>query len=128
MVKEELSDKLLDSRKPSFSIYHSDLSINNIYVDEHFNITCIIDWAFTSSVPFSMLLTALPQSRDEIDPSLLPAFENGFRCALEESTKHKNTENEMRLCQMLSCSRPLWLLSRLLNFDSITDYHLFQAL
>ena len=127
---EDLSDDLPDSRKPPFSIHHPDLSVDNIFVDEHFNITCVIDWAFSSSVPLSILLTApgLPQSRYEVDPSLLPAFENGFRCALRESTKHQNIENEMRLCQMLSCSRPLWLLFRILNFDSTGDYHLFKAL
>ncbi len=121
---------LLDDRKHRFSIHHPDFSVDNIFVDEGFNITCIIDWAFCSSVPLSILLTApgLPQSRYEVDVSLLPAFENGFRYALQENTQRENIENEMALCLLLSCSRPIWLLSRILNFDSTTDYHLFKAL
>ena len=34
----------------------------------------------------------------------------------------------MILYQTLSCSRLIWLLSHILNFDSTTDYHLFKAL
>lgn len=113
-----------------FPIHHPDLSVDNIFIDEDFNITCIIDWAFSSSVPLPILLTApgLPQSRYEVDISLLPAFENGFRHGLYKSTQGENIESEMTLCQRLSCSRPIWLLSRILNFDSTTDYHLFKAL
>ena len=120
----------LNDRKHRFPIHHPDFSVDNIFVDEGFNITCIIDWAFCSSVPLSILLTApgLPQSRYEVDVSLLPAFENGFRFALQENTQCENIETEMILCRTLSCSRPIWLLSRLLNFDSTTDYHLFKAL
>ena len=120
----------LNDRKHRFSIHHPDFSVDNIFVDEGFNITCIIDWAFCSSVPLSILLTApdLPQSRYEVDVSLLPAFENGFRCALQENTQCENIETEMTLCRTLSCSRPIWLFSRILNFDSTTDYYLFKAL
>ena len=127
---DDVSKFLLNDRKHRFSIHHPDFSVDNIFVDEDFNITCIIDWAFCSSVPLSMLLTApgLPQSRYEVDVSLLPAFENGFRYALQENTQRENIETEMTLCRTLSCSRPMWLLSRILNFDSTTDYHLFKAL
>ena len=126
----DVSNTLLNDRKYRFSIHHPDFSVDNIFVDEDFNITCIIDWAFCSSVPLSILLTApgLPQSRYEIDASLLPAFESGFRCALQENTQRENIETEMPLCRTLSCSRPIWLLSRILNFDSTTDYYLFKAL
>jgi len=30
----------------NFPLYHPDLSVNNIYVDDDYNITCLIDWAF----------------------------------------------------------------------------------
>lgn len=125
-----VSNYPLNDRKHRFSIHHSDFSVDNIFVDEAFNITCIIDWAFCSSVPLSLLLTApgLPQSRYEVDVSLLPGFENGFRYALQKSTHDGNVEIEMSLCRTLSCSRPIWLLSRILNFDSTTDFHLFKAL
>jgi len=116
--------------KHRFSFHHPDFSVDNIFVDEGFNITCIIDWAFCSSVPLSILLTApgLPQLRYEVDVSLLPAFENGFRYAVQENIQRENSETEMTLCRTLSCGRPIWLLSRILNFDSTTDYNLFKAL
>ncbi len=53
-----VSKFLLDDRKHRFSIYYPDFSVDNIFVDEGFNITCIIDWAFCSSMPLSILLTA----------------------------------------------------------------------
>ena len=126
----DVSKAVLKDRKYPFSIHHPDFSVDNIFVDDDFNITCIIDWAFCSSVPLSILLTApgLPQSRYEVDISLLSAFENGFRCALQENTQHENIENEITLSRALSCSRPTWLVYRLLNFDSTTDFHLFKAL
>lgn len=126
----DVSKPLLNDHTDRFSIHHPDLSVDNIFVDEDFNITCIIDWAFCSSVPLSILLTApgLPQSRYEVDVSLLTAFENGFRSALHENTPREQVETESALSRTLSCSRPTWLLSRLLNFDSTTDYHLFKAL
>ena len=55
---EDLSNDLSDSREPPFSIHHPDLSVDNIFADEQFNITCVIDWAFNFSVPLSMLFTA----------------------------------------------------------------------
>ena len=119
-----------DTCEPRFAMHHADLSVNNIYVDEDFNITCIIDWAFCSAVPLSMLLTApgLPQSRHEMDVSLSSAFENGFRCSLKENTRHQGFHTDSTLCWMLSHSRPMWLLSRILSFDTTADYHLFKAL
>ncbi len=59
-------------------------------------------------MPLSILLTApgLPQSRYEVDVLLLPAFEVGFRSALQENTPRENIENEITLSQILSYSRP----------------------
>ena len=113
-----------------FALHHPDLSVSNVYVDADFNITCIIDWAFCSAVPLSMLLIApgLPQSRYEIDTSLLPAFKDGFRHALTQTNQHLAFSDKNLLYEMLSRSRPLWLLSRILSLDCTTDYHLFKAL
>lgn len=60
----DISNTLLNDRQYRFSIYYPDFSVDNIFVNEDFNITYIIDWAFCSSVPLSILLTALclPQS------------------------------------------------------------------
>ena len=126
----DVSNTLLNARQYRFSIYHPDFSVDNIFVNEDFNITYIIDWAFYSSIPLSILLTApgLPQSRYKVDVSLLPAFKNGFRSALQETTSYENIEDKITLFRTLSYSRPAWLLSRILNFDSTTNYHLFTAL
>lgn len=42
---------------PAFPLFHPDLSLNDLFVDDDLNVTCIIYWAAcTSSVPKSMLL------------------------------------------------------------------------
>ena len=71
-------------------------------------------------MPLSILLTApaLPQSRYEIDVLLLPGFEEGFRYAFQENTQREDVEIEMTKGRMLSRSHPIWLLSRILSFDS----------
>ena len=126
----DLSDNLLRNDQRRFVIHHSDLSVNNIFVDEEFNITCIIDWAFCSTVSLFILLTApdLSQSRHELNESLLSMFEKEFRHALKENVQRKDINAENRLCWMLSHSRSMWLFSRILTFDSTTDYYLFKAL
>ncbi|KAL8900791.1 MAG: hypothetical protein Q9207_005527 [Kuettlingeria erythrocarpa] len=112
-----------------FALHHPDLSVNNIYVDGNCNITCIIDWEFCSAVPLSLLLTApgLPQSRDEIDPTLFHAYRDGFRRAVME-TSEDDIGRESPLVMTLSCSRPVWLISRILNFDSDMDINLLSDL
>lgn len=112
----------------SFPLCHSDLSVNNIYVDDDYNVTCIIDWAFCSSVPENMVLIppGLPQSRDELHEDLVGFFKDGFGAAL--STHRKETaypgNKTLMPVQMTRCS---WLLSRILSFDSTDDYGLFAA-
>ncbi|KAI4156828.1 MAG: hypothetical protein L6R39_000994 [Caloplaca ligustica] len=117
-------------RDRPFAIQHPDLSANNIYVDEKFNIICVIDWAFSSAVPLPILLTApgLPQSYHELDTLLLPSLESGFRHGLEVHAHPYSADIISTLCQTLRDNRPTWLLSRLLNFESITDYHLLKEL
>ena len=112
-----------------FPLCHPDLSVNNIFVDHDYNITCLIDWTFCSSVPLLELLTVpgLPQSRNEIESSLVPAFEHGFRQAMYEDRSHP-IEQEILLCQIIRVNRPMWLACRLLNFDSIQDYSILQDL
>ncbi|KAL9629473.1 MAG: hypothetical protein Q9164_006866 [Protoblastenia rupestris] len=117
-----------DCQNP-FPIHHPDLSVDNIYVDADFNITCIIDWAFCSSVPLHVLLMApgLPQSRYELESTLISAFEDGFRAKLEDDILYKDNVTGMALIETLQRSRPIWLLSRFLDFDSLADYHLFKG-
>ncbi|PYI11874.1 RNase H domain-containing protein [Aspergillus sclerotiicarbonarius CBS 121057] len=107
--------RLPQSDSQSFPLYHPDLSVNNIYVDDDYNITCIIDWAFSSTVPEAMAPSppALPQSRNELDQSLAVAFTSGFDAATPSET--------------LQQSKCPWLLTRLFNFDSTNDYGLFSS-
>lgn len=75
-----------------------------------------------------LMTPGLPQSRHEIDTSLFTAFEGGFRSSLHESPQFQGIPTEDVLCSMLSKSRPMWMLSRILSFDTTADYHLFRAL
>lgn len=109
-----------------FPLCHPDLSVNNIYVDDDYNITCIIDWAFASSVPESMLLAmpGLPQYRDEIGSELHLPFIDGFIAAIPGSMEERLI-NGYR--DSLERGQVPWRLSRLLNLDSIDDYTLFAT-
>lgn len=111
---------------PNFPLCHGDLSVNNIYVDDDFNITCIIDWAFTSSVPESMLFVppGLPQSRNEVSPELYVAFIEGFITAVLGSPSSA-LRDEYR--KSLERCKPFWSLTRLINLDCTGDYHLFAT-
>ncbi|KAJ5940720.1 hypothetical protein N7516_000888 [Penicillium verrucosum] len=100
---------------------HPDISTQNIFVDEDLNITCIIDWAFASSVPPAMLLVCpgLPHPRDGIHSSLLGAFVDGFiagegfGCATALDFAHNDI---------------FWAFFRLINLDSLQDFHYFSLL
>lgn len=110
----------------SFPLFHADLSVNNIYVDDDCKITCIIDWGFASSVPESMLLAppGLRQFSDEISSELYSHFINGFVAAIPGSFEKKKT---VRYRENLDRSRLFWRFTRLLNLDSINDYNLFAT-
>ncbi|PGH07546.1 hypothetical protein AJ80_07992 [Polytolypa hystricis UAMH7299] len=99
-----------------FALYHPDLSANNIFVDEQCNITCIIDWAFASTVPITLLLATpgLPHPTDEWEPSLTSAFRSGFTDRFDPISWRK--------------SRMVWLFMRLVNLDSLQDYSLLAEL
>ncbi|EEQ31642.1 hypothetical protein McanMca71_004402 [Microsporum canis] len=99
-----------------FALYHPDLSANNIFIDDECNITCIIDWAFASTVPINLLLATpgLPHPRDEWELSLTSAFRSGFTSQSCLGSWEK--------------SRMIWLFMRLVNMDSLQDYHLLAEL
>ena len=120
----------MDDCRERFPIHHPDLSVNNIFVDDEYNITCIIDWTFCSSVPLSVLLTppGLPQSRNEAEPSLLSMFECGFLQAHCENSRQKELKKDTGLYQILKQVRSMWLFSRHISFDSTKDYDLFRDL
>ncbi|KAE8152071.1 kinase-like domain-containing protein [Aspergillus avenaceus] len=83
-----------ETTEETFPLCHPDLSVNNIFVDDDINITCIIDWAFASSIPEFMLLPApgLPQYGDEVSSQLRLRFTDGFIAALPESTEKRSVD------------------------------------
>ncbi|CAG8228658.1 unnamed protein product [Penicillium salamii] len=114
-----------------FSLHHPGLSANNIFVDDDRNITCIIDWAFSSTVPSQLLLAppGLPQSRYPLDRGLLSDFRNGYQEA--SSSGHPNNADTFLVSgaiQLLEDSLFAWSLIRLLSFDSTDDLGLFRKL
>lgn len=131
IVADTLRDILRTLKLPvvnpgTFPLHHPDLSVNNIFVDEDCNITCLIDWAFTSSIPEAMLLTmpGFPQYRDELSPELQMPFIDGFIAAIPELTDHKSIQ---KYRNALELGQVTWKLSRLLSFDSTRDYNLFAT-
>ncbi|KAF2189972.1 hypothetical protein K469DRAFT_625997, partial [Zopfia rhizophila CBS 207.26] len=107
-----------------FPICHPDLSTSNIFVDDDFNITCIIDWAFSSSVPNATLLMTpgLPHPRDETEASLTSSFRAGF-------TDRFNKEGSKMIHPAFwENTRKAWLFTRLVNFDALQDYRHFTEL
>jgi hypothetical protein len=68
-IRDRIVPQLIGRDRPrisGFPLCHHDLSTQNIFVDDELNITCIIDWAFCSTVPYSQLLSTpdLPHPRD----------------------------------------------------------------
>ena len=120
-----------------FALHHPDLSVNNIFVDDDYNITGIIDWSFSTTAPLSWLLTppGLPQSRNPLEADLLLAFRNGYEEASHSTShtipEHRSDDGEFLASSAISFlkdSRFVWSLSRLLAFDSTDDLSLFQTL
>lgn len=103
-----------------FPIRHFDLSTNNIFVDDDCNITCVIDWAFASSVPVNELFITpgLPHPRDRLEPSLVAAFRGGFE-------NHVMNNGKMIHHSVWESADKVWLFSRLINMDALQDYNHF---
>ncbi|PYH78086.1 hypothetical protein BO82DRAFT_367985 [Aspergillus uvarum CBS 121591] len=96
----------------TFPLCHADLSVNNIYVDDDYNITRIIDWAFASSIPESMF------------SDLRTSFTDGFIAAMPGAVE-KSLINSYR--ESPDRAHVAWSLSRLLSLDYIADYDLFAT-
>lgn len=107
-----------------FPLYHPDLSTGNIFVDDDFNITCIIDWAFSSTVPMSTLLMTpgLPHPRDEVDATLVSSFRTSFT---HPFCQGNNIELDP---EFWNATRQAWLFTRLVTLDGLQDYRYFTEL
>ncbi|KAL4894791.1 kinase-like domain-containing protein [Aspergillus ambiguus] len=115
-----LSEKDRQTSCDGFPLYHPDISTHNIFVDDNLNITCIIDWAFASSVPPAMLLVCpgLPHPRDGTHFSLLGSFIDGFIAGGGFSGKAALDFSHNDL---------FWAFFRLVNLDSLQDFYYFSA-
>ncbi|KAJ6440942.1 Delta(8)-fatty-acid desaturase [Purpureocillium lavendulum] len=117
------------SNQGGFPLYHHDLSTQNIFVDEHFNITCIIDWAFASTVPHAQLYATpgLPHPRDLItDQKLVEAFRSGFTDdGKSSSTMLPGVAPESAHWKVGEAVSRFMLLVR---FDALQDYPLLEEL
>lgn len=107
-----------------FPIRHPDLSVNNMFVDDDYNITYIIDCAFASSVPMAELLTTpdLPHAKDDTERTLTAAFRAGFTYHLERE------ESKIVQPVVWETTRKEWLFERLINLDALQDYKHFKEL
>lgn len=74
-----------------FPLSHPDLHTGNIFVDDDSNITCVIDWASTTSVlPTEVLATSGLQGLvSPPGPSLIVAFRAGFERASCRAQLHE---------------------------------------
>lgn len=111
-----------------FPLHHPDLNVNNIFVDDNCNITCIIDWAFCSSVPLPVLFMTpgLPQSRDQLETPLISAFEGELSRVILLNHRGGPMEAFLHKLRMVQASRFTSLLCRLASFDSTGDFYLFH--
>ncbi|KPM38167.1 hypothetical protein AK830_g8396 [Neonectria ditissima] len=114
-----LYEMVPDLATGSFVLSHPDLHLSNIFVDDEFNVTCIIDWGSASSVPMTELL-ATPGFIGSVSPpteSLVAAFRAGF------------SQGGQKLDSKLwDKAEKMWHFSRLVRLLSTQDCTLFKAL
>lgn len=114
-----------------FALHHPDLSMSNIFVDDHYNITCIIDWAFTTTVPLPWLLSppGFPQSRNRLADRFCLSFRDGFKHASSLGMPAQFEGLSIpKAVQCIENNHFAWCLSRLLALDSTDDLSLFRTL
>lgn len=110
---------------PGFPLCHHDISLQNLFVDDDLNITCVIDWAFSSTVPPAQLLAppGLPHPRDLVsDSSLISAFRAGFESENRRIGECVIESNHWKIGQMVA------RFMRLVNLDALQDYNHLEAL
>ncbi|KAF8851886.1 hypothetical protein BDZ45DRAFT_131931 [Acephala macrosclerotiorum] len=114
----------LGNFETGFPLYHPDLSMGNIFVDDDFNITCIIDWAFSSTVPISTLFMTpgLPHPRDQINATLASTFRASFPHPFFQGHDIKIGP------EFWKSTRQAWLFTRLVTLDGLQDYRYFTEL
>ncbi|KAF5622984.1 RNase H domain protein [Fusarium sp. NRRL 52700] len=114
----EMAPNLASSEK-RFVLCHPDLHTGNIFVDDDFNITCIIDWSSASASPTAELLST-PGLNGSLSPpnsSLVTAFRSGF-----------SNRDQVLGSQQWERADKMWYFLRLVRMLSTQDYTLFKSL
>ena len=102
-----------------YMLSHPDLHLGNIFVDENYKISSVIDWGSASSGPITELLATPGLGGSAVSPSekLVSAFRSGFHLP-----EHLFTKRTWERANMM------WYFSRLVCLLSTQDYKLFSAL
>ncbi|VUC26444.1 unnamed protein product [Clonostachys rosea] len=115
-LAQEMIPSLVSQPYPAgFPLRHMDLNFDNIFVDDEMNVTCVIDWAFCSSVPFVELLATpgMPYPRDLPSQNLTSAYRAGFEQTSTERLPWEGTEK-------------IWHLQRFFTMDQTQLYNHFR--
>ncbi|CZT52678.1 uncharacterized protein RSE6_14033 [Rhynchosporium secalis] len=101
-----------------------DLSMSNIFIDDAFNITCIIDWTscFTVPLPTLLITPSFPHPRDDIDPDMASIFKESV---IGHSSQMKDVLEDPSSWDLAQKSR---LFMQLADLDGYEDYHHFIEL
>ncbi|KAI3316650.1 kinase-like domain-containing protein [Xylariaceae sp. AK1471] len=103
----------------SFTISHPDLHAGNIFVDEDLNITCIIDWASTTTGPIIELLSTPGLAGSTLPPS--SSLINTLRSSFNVGGIKIDSDNWKK-------AEAVWYFARLVRLLSRQDYKLFKSL
>ncbi|MCJ1264992.1 hypothetical protein MMC22_004867 [Lobaria immixta] len=126
LARQAGSSNNLDAR---FPLHHHNLSAKNIFIDDDCNITCIVNWAFSTTVPLSTLLVtpSMPLPYAEPDPAMDAAFKAGFR---EDQIAHGEADasEAAPYGAAWDSGRAIWLFTRLVRLDSALDIHYLTEL
>ncbi|KAH9212384.1 hypothetical protein DL95DRAFT_447656 [Leptodontidium sp. 2 PMI_412] len=101
-----------------------DLTMSNIFIDDAFNITCIIDWTSCFTVPLLTLLItpSFPHPRDDVDADMASIFKESV---IAHSSQMKDVLELPSSWDLAQTSR---LFMQLADLDGYEDYHHFIEL
>lgn len=101
-----------------------DLSMSNIFIDDAFNITCIIDWTscFTVPLPTLLITPSFPHPRDDVDADMTSIFKESV---ISHSSQMKDVLEDPSSWGLAQKS---WLFMQLADLDGYEDYHHFLEL
>ncbi|KAM3528035.1 hypothetical protein MY4038_006095 [Beauveria bassiana] len=100
----------------SYTLFHPDLNLGNVFVDDEFNITCLIDWGSASTGSLSELL-ATPGLQTRPPEQQVSAFRQGFAAAEYPPPAESWDKADM-----------MWSFSRLVRLTSEYDFAHFKDL